>query len=147
MLTYVNTAEHIVQRVIFVDAYHIAGGLTLHFYGHPDRDSEHIPKNGFCIGSQIICLLQKRQKISIQALGRTVHALNQTTVQVIQGNRLKFIDLGCFCQYGFPTFRFRICPRKRLCVSPKADYAHSRIPGNHHHSIRQHMDICFHSLS
>ncbi len=79
----VDAADHIVERVVFIDAYYIERrfSIFLHRHSHGNAQLALIDSRG--IGRQIIRLFQKRPKIAAQAFRRAVQPLRQPSVQVV----------------------------------------------------------------
>ena len=137
-LPQIDAADDIVERIVLIDAHHVENGFTVLLHRHSHCNAQLILKDGGGIDCQRIRFLQQGQKAAVQAFRRAVDSLRQPSVQAVEGDCVKLIDLCRFFQHR-RAFRLHcpglVCPR-----------AHSGIAGNGHHPVGQHMNVGFHCL-
>ena len=93
----IDAVHHIVERVIFVDAYDVQCCLAVFFYRHTHRDAQFFLKNSGGAGGKIVSFFEECKKVIVQTLRRSVDALNELPVQIIQCDGVQLIDFGSLC--------------------------------------------------
>ena len=144
----IDTADHIVQRVIFVNARHIQNGLPLFLHRHSHRNAQLLLEGGGGTGGQVICLLKQGKKTPLQTLRRAVDPLNEPALQVIEGDCMELIDLRGLRQ-DFHTAcpdLFIIAPGCFFSAVIAGSRIHTRVSCDRHHPVCQHMDIGLHGF-
>ena len=95
----IDAADNVVERVIFIDAHHIEDGLAVLLHRHSHRNAKLPLTDGGGVGGQIIRLLQKREKTAVQAVRRVSDPLYQPSIQTVQGDGVKLINLRRLLQH------------------------------------------------
>ena len=92
----IDTADDIVQQVIFIDTHQVESGLAVFLHRHPHHNTQLALENCRGVKRQVICLLQKGEKTALQLFRCAVDSLYQPPIQVIQGDSIKFVGLRRF---------------------------------------------------
>ena len=147
----VDTADHIVDRIVFIDTHHVQDRFAVLFHRHPHPDPKFPLEDGGGIGCEIVGFLQKPEKAAIQALRRILNPKHQPSVQIVQRDGVKFINFSSLLQHGHTIFPGQSVVRPEcslsLCSVDGGHGIHPGIGGNGHHTVRQHMYVRLHCFS